>query len=182
MTERNKQILIAGLIFAFLLMGVVIYYYFMAVSPAIKRNSAQVVDLDKKIAEANKELSEIEALIADTETLAQLQEQVERAKRLLPENEEALEFLGILRESLRRTGVSQSNIRKLKAADRTLYREIPYLVSGEARYHEFGQFVNLIECNPERFMRVNTFTLRNNDSRPSIHPMEIGISTFMFVN
>ena len=36
--------------------------------------------------------------------------------------------------------------------------------------------------SPDRFMRVKSFTVENNLTRPSIHPIKLDIATFMFNN
>lgn len=180
MTEQQKQVLLAGLIFAVLLLFLVGYFYFISVRPAIAKNEAEIKKATTELATKRTELQSINRLLENDDLLADLMETVEASKKRLPETDEPLEFLRLLRESLQRTGASQSKVARANKVDRALYTEIPYNVTGLARFHEFGQFINLVECNPERFMRVSTFTLANNQNRPSIHPMTIAITTFIF--
>ncbi len=179
-TEKQKQALTVGLIFAVLLGVVVGYYYFMVASKAVASSKKKQATLTAEIDKNQKELDNINDFLADTAEQERLRVKVESAKRRLPNDPEAIEFLSILQDSLKKTGVSFTRVAPLSPINRYMYRELPYEIKGAARYHEFGQFLNLIECHPDRFMRVTRFTIQKNDKRPSIHPIEVGISTFMF--
>ena len=179
LTEKNKQALLVGLIMAVFLGFLVGYYYWLSM-PVIDKAKTEGKTLTAEIAKNQAEIKNIRAYIENTDEREQMMEVVRRAKERLPEDRRAIEFLGLLRDSLTKTGVVQTRVAPEAPKRRTLYEEIPYSVRGSARYHEFGQFLNLIECNPERFMRVNGFSLSNDLNRPSVHPMDVGISTFMF--
>jgi Tfp pilus assembly protein PilO len=84
--------------------------------------------------------------------------------------------------TLRVTGIIQETVKPENVRDRAQYTEIPYTVEAHGRYHELGQFLTLIEQNPQRFMRVKSFKLGTNLLRPSIHPIKMEITTFMFNN
>jgi Tfp pilus assembly protein PilO len=71
-------------------------------------------------------------------------------------------------------------VKPVSPQNRVQYTEIPYTIEAHGRYHEIGQFLTLIEQNPQRFMRLRNFTAENNLERPSIHPVQMEISTFMF--
>lgn len=179
-TEKQKQALIAGLIGAAFLLFLVIYMnmtFFTAQKNAGIRN---LNTANKQIKDYTAEIAKMDKFLNDETERQKLDEVVSNAKRRLPTNPEAIEFIDIIREGARRTGISFSSITPISIRDRGSYREIPYQVKGTSRYHEFGQFLNLIECHPDRFMRVNSFTIENNTSRPSIHPVTVEISTFMF--
>ncbi|MCB2153981.1 type 4a pilus biogenesis protein PilO [bacterium] len=178
-TEKNKQALLIGLIMAAFLGFLVGYYYWLS-KPVIAKTQKERGTLNAQIKKDQAEINRMRALIENTAEREQMAEVVRRAKERLPEDRRAIEFLTLLRDSLTKTGVVQTRVAPEAPKRRALYEEIPYSVKGSARYHEFGQFLNLIECNPDRFMRVNGFSLSNDPNRPSIHPMEVGISTFMF--
>lgn len=179
LTEKNKQALIVGVVLGALLLFLIGYFYFISVKPALAAGVKARAKLTTDVEALEKQMKAMQELINDKEKLADMERVVATARKRLPNDEQAIEFLGILRDSLAKTGVSQNMISKEKTLKRSVYSEIPYKIKGSARYHEFGQFVNLIECNPERFMRVTDFKLSNNNKRPSIHPMDVGISTFM---
>jgi Tfp pilus assembly protein PilO len=99
----------------------------------------------------------------------------------LPDSPDAPGFYQALVRVLQVTRVDYSELQPLKDAPRTVYVELPYKITCKARYHDLGHFLNLIEENPDRFMRVKTFTIENQDSRPSVHPVTLEIGTFMFI-
>ncbi|MDX1972965.1 MAG: type 4a pilus biogenesis protein PilO [Candidatus Sumerlaeia bacterium] len=180
MNEKQKQALIGGVIGAVLLTALIIYLNMMFFSDSRTKHVADIKKFEQQIATSEKKLRDLEKVLEDEEERRRLDEIVTAARRRLPDNPEAIDFIDIIRESARRTGLSFSALKPVAIRNRDSYREIPYEVTGSARYHEFGQFLNLIECHPERFMRVNSFTMTNDPKRPSIHPVKVEISTFMF--
>ncbi|MBX3730155.1 MAG: type 4a pilus biogenesis protein PilO [Candidatus Sumerlaeia bacterium] len=179
-TEKQKQVLTVGLLLCGVLLIFTLYFQFMFFKEAVEEARKAQTAASAEITKLNGDIKRMQDFIRNDEELKRLQARVEVAKRRLPSDPQAIQFLEVLRDSLQKTNVSFTRIEKLATVNRRLYEEIPYRVRGAARYHEFGQFINLIECHPERFMRVSEFTLDNNDARPTIHPMNIRISTFMF--
>ncbi len=180
MNEKQKQALTVGLIFAVLLGFIIGYWYMMSVRETIERSIKKQEELAAEIKSNEARLKEIRDFMENKDELEEMLARVEKAKRRLPDDPEAIEFLAILTDSLNKTGVSVSEVSPRDPINRTMYVEIPYFIKGSARYHEFGQLLNLIECHPDRFMRVSTFKMFKNDQRPSIHPVEAQIATFMF--
>jgi len=180
LSDKEKNALAAGLILAVMLIAVLIYFHFFFFKPAIVAREKEIAKARTEIAAKKKELAEMQAFLKNQAEVEQMEQQLRRAAERLPTQPAPIEFLEELRSTLEETGVKQSRVEPRKVSSRDLYTEIPYLIQGSARYHEFGQFLNLIECNPRRFMRVSGFDLRNNDARPTIHPVSVNISTFMF--
>jgi len=180
LNENQQKTLIVGVIFAVLALVAVIVLnvtYF----------STQRTELQQNISTAETEITNLESeralmrsFLGNEAEHRDLMQRVEDARRRLPSDPQAFQFLEILRDTLSNTNVNFSFLSQENSIRRSMYEEIPYRVRGAARYHEFGQFINIIECHPERFMRVSTFSLSNDTRRPSIHPIEVGISTFMF--
>lgn len=180
MSEKNRQLALVFGILGVLGIGFMIYFHFQFLMPDIRRWNAETEKFRGETTKANQEITKFKALIADTSERERMRGIVEAAKLRLPSDPEELGFFELLRDSLRRTGVTTSLVSPQRLVSRELYEEIPYLVRGAARYHELGQFLNVIECNPKRLMRVQRFRVTNNDKRPSIHPVEVGIATFRF--
>jgi len=180
LTEREKNVLSVGLILAGLCIAVFIYVHWALFSPQIRRNEATIKKTEETTRALEKELAGMKAFLQNRKEVEAMRNQLAVAARKLPSEPESLEFLKELRASLERTGMKQTRVAPKPFVPRALYTEIPYEVQGSARYHEFGQFLNLIECNPRRFMRVNSFDIKNSGTRPTIHPVTVGISTFMF--
>jgi Tfp pilus assembly protein PilO len=79
---------------------------------------------------------------------------------------------------LHNTGVDYDAVRPLPDRRRQLFTEMPYLIDSNAAFHEFGQFLNLIEENPNRFMRVSHIDVTNSREHPTVHPANLEITTF----
>lgn len=180
LTETQKQVLVIGVIVGFVAIFAVIYVQFMVFSDRKTESQEWIERAQGEIRTVRDELRTMQRFMENESERAELEARVDSARRRLPSDPQAQQFLEILRDTLVNTGVSFSYLSPESTVRRSMYDEIPYSIRGNARYHEFGQFINIIECHPERFMRVTGFTLRNDARRPSVHPMEVGISTFMF--
>lgn len=180
LNEKEKNVLTAGLVLAGMFLVILVYLQFAFFSKDIAGNQKKVATLTTETSGLNKRYLEMTAFVQNRKEVEAMRNQLAAATRKLPSEPESLEFLKELRSSLERTGMKQTRVAPKPFVPRALYTEMPYEVQGSARYHEFGQFLNLIECNPRRFMRVNSFDMKNSDSRPTVHPVVVGISTFIF--
>ena len=181
MTETQKQVTIAAVILGVLLTILAVYAWFMFVSPKLQENAKATAAAVKKAEEHEARIREMRNVIENRAEWEELQAKVEVAKKRLPSDPRSLEFLQLLRDGLSKTNVQQTGITADKPSRRPMYQETPYTIEGFARYHDFGQFVNLIECNPSRIMRIKKIDLRNTATRPSFHPMTVGVSTYSFI-
>ena len=181
LTDQNKTALTIGLIIAAIAAIIVVYFDFATVRPQLRTNATARTTAERQIRERETRLNEINTFLADADQRQRLMAQVESAQRRLPTDQQAEEFLDILRIAMRDTGVAFSSIAPPSSpVQRSNYEELNFTIRGSARFHEFGQFVNIIECHPDRFMRVSGFTIGQNARRPSIHPVNLNVSTFLF--
>ena len=180
MTPQEKDVVKAGLILAVVLFGAVVYYYFYIVMEQQKRDKESIAVIDKDIKALKDEDRKITIAFANIDELKRKAEYLKLIERKLPDRADSQGFYQALTKILEVTNVSYSELVPKKQEVRSVYTEIPYEVNCRARYHDFGQFLNLIEENPDRFMRVKTFTIDNDDARPSVHPTKVDIGTFMF--
>lgn len=179
-TEQQKsQLLMIGFVAA-VLMVVVLYFHFVIGRSQVNQFTKQSASLEQEIRETETELAEIRALLAQEDEMEQQRAKIAKVVKRLPSNPDAPGFLMALVSILRTTGIIQEMVKPERPASRTQYTEIPYSINAFGRYHEFGQFLTLIEQNPDRFMRVKGFTLTNNENRPSMHPVDLEVATFMF--
>lgn len=179
-TPQEKDVVKAGLILAIVLFGAVVYYYFYIVMEQQKRDKEAIVVIEKDIRVLKEEDRQISMAFANIGELKRKAEFLKLIERKLPDRADSQGFYQALTKILEVTNVSYSELVPKKQEVRSVYTEIPYQVICRARYHDFGQFLNLIEENPDRFMRVKTFTIDNDDARPSVHPTKVDIGTFMF--
>ena len=179
MTPQEKDVVKAGIILAVVLFAAVAYYFYL-VADQIKRDKIGIEKIDEDIKKLQTEQRDIARAFENLEQLKMKAEYLKRIERKLPDRPDAPGFFQALTRILEVTRVTYSELTPLQQVVRTVYTEIPYRVKCRSRFHDFGQFLNLIEENPDRFMRVKTFTIDNDDLRPSLHPIEVEIGTFMF--
>ena len=180
LTPQEKDVLKAGGILAAVLVAAAVYFYYMIIQPQLESDKKKIEVVRKETSELKLELADMKAQFENLEVIKAKQAFLEKISRKLPNSPDAPGFYQALVKILEVTRVSYQALTPMAQADRTVYTEIPYRIDGRARFHEFGQFLNLIEENPDRFMRVKTFTVENDDTRPSVHPITVEIGTFMF--
>lgn len=178
--EQSKKSLTVGIFIAIMLAVGFGYYHYIWLKPYYETYESKTKSLNEEIKVLKAELNEIEEVEKQKDKIAEMQRVVSEAAKRLPNTPDAAGFYQELIRILRITGVFATRVEPGKKRSEIMYTEIPYSISCQCRYHEFGQFLNLIEDNQSRFMRVNSFTIKNNDNRPSIHPISVNISTFMF--
>lgn len=179
-SQKNKQTLLVGCLVGGALLLILAYYM---VFFAWDQMDSVRTETNKVLAEnrANRaQLDEYRSYLQDEETRRRVEEQFERIAARLPSGQDSVDVFDILRGYFEGTDVQFTNLESGAQNKRGRFTEYPFRVRGNARYHEFGQLVNLIECDPKRLMRVNEMKLENNNNRPSVHPMELSISTFTF--
>ncbi|MCX7964678.1 MAG: type 4a pilus biogenesis protein PilO [Candidatus Sumerlaea chitinivorans] len=181
LTPQEKDLAKAGAVLAVLIFAGVAYYNWFFMADKISRNQKQIEVVQKEIKELDSKIRDLQAALGNPEELKAKQEFLKKIAAKLPDSPDAPGFFQALSKVLQVTRVDYTELEPLKEVSRSAYVEIPYRIKGTARYHDFGHFLNLIEDNPDRFMRVRTFTIENRDDRPSVHPVTIELATFMFV-
>lgn len=180
LTEKNKQALIVGGILGGMILIIVLYFAFLYVMPGVSKANSEVAKLEQQIARQEKQIDDFETKLADQEAQRAIKEQFARIEQRLPSDQDPIEIFDLLNSYFEGSEVGFTYLEPGALTKRGVFTEFPFTIRGSARYHEFGQLVNLVECNPDRLMHVTSFELSNNPNRPSIHPMEIGIATFTF--
>lgn len=178
--EQAKKTLTVGIFIAIMLAAGFAYYHYVWLKPYYKSYESNKKGLTEEMKVLREDLAEIEEAEKQKDKIAEMQKVVNEAAKRLPSTPDAAGFYLELIRVLRITGVFATRVDPGRNRSESLYTEIPYSIACQCRYHEFGQFLNLIEDNQSRFMRINSFTIKNNDNRPSIHPISVNISTFMF--
>lgn len=180
LTETEKQTLIVGSILGGAVLIIIVYVGLMFVNPSIDEANEEIDSLKTEIAKNEKKLNEYKAYLENDESRRKVEEAFGRIRRRLPEVSDPIEVIDILRDYIEGTDVTFTFLDSQRTNRRPRYIEYPFTIRGAARYHQFGQLLNLVECNPDRLMRVTEFRLRNNEVRPSFHPMELSIETYTF--
>ena len=177
---QQKDSIKAGFILAAVLFGGLAAYWFQFVKPDVEAANAKVVQLKDEIGKLDAQIKEMDVAAANLEKMKEKLKMLEEVAAKLPSSIAPEEFFKAFEQILSTTRISYSELKPLPVLPRTIYTEIPYQLSGNGRYHDFGQFLNLVEENPNRLMRIKTFVIENDDSRPSIHPLNLQLATFKF--
>ena len=159
---------------------VLVFFYLMVVRGMISGYQMQGAQMQTELKDMTKRLEEIKVILASKQEIDAQAETIRKVTKRLPSSPDAPGFLNSLVMALGTTGIVQEEVKPDKTSDRALYTEIPYEIKAYGHYHSTGQFLTLIEQSPERFMRVKSLKLTNNPLRPSVHPVEMQIATFMF--
>ncbi len=178
--EGDKKVLTYGIFLAVVIVAALLYYNWAIVVPQKKANEQKREKLAKELKDLKRQYTEMLALVNQRDKVKKELAILEEAAKRLPRSLDRFNFFVELSDILQLTGVKYSKITPQKINVKAFYTEIPYVISCLARYHEYGQFLNMIEQNPRRFMRVSSFTINNDQKRPSIHPITVSVSTFMF--
>ena len=180
LTDKQKTALIFTVFVGVVCLMLIGYFYLMFGRAAIKTYALNATTGKKELADCKDELMKINALLSQEDELNRQAETIAKVTRRLPSSPDAPGFLTAMLTILGTTGIIQEEVRPDKTSDRILYTEIPYKIKAHGHFHAFGQFLTLIEQNPDRFMRVKSLKISNNLDRPSVHPIEMEIATFMF--
>jgi Tfp pilus assembly protein PilO len=183
--EQKKNLIL----FAFLgVLGVAgcAVYYFMLVKPELaeqKKAAADAVKEYEGYVEDNKKITEFQKKYESPE-YQEIKKSVLELEKRLPSTQQADQFFNALTDAILVTDVTNTSLQKQPILDRrsVRYEEIPYKLAMKSRFHQFGQFLNIIEQNPERFMRVKSMTIGNDKVDPTLHPIDIQIATFRFIS
>jgi len=180
LTVQQKDGIKAGFILAAVLFVGVGAYWYQFAKPEVAAAETTVAKLDGEIKDLQQQVREMDLAAENIEKLKEKQRLLEEVAAKLPSTVAAPEFYKALEEILQITRLSYSELSQQPLLERTIYTEIPYQIVGRGRYHDFGQFLNLVEENPNRLMRIKTFVIENDDTRPSVHPLKVQLATFKF--
>lgn len=181
-TVQQRDTVKAAFIFGILMFGGVFAFYYFYVKPEITRQQFIITERNAEIKELEQTIKEMDEAVKDIEALREKQRLLEQVAAKLPSNIAPEEFYKALDEILQATRVEYSEMSQQVPQERSVYTEIPYRISGKGRYHDFGQFLNMVEENPNRLMRIKKFSIENDDNRPSVHPLQVELATFKFNN
>ena len=182
-TSEQKKTLILIVVLGVLALGGCAWYWYMLGRTAVAVSTKQANDAieKQKVVDAKlEEFAKFKKDVEDSGTWEELKLRLSLIESRLPKTEEAFGFFEALDEILRKTSVSNQRLEKQKTNPEVRYTEIPYSIRAVGRYHEFGQFLSLVENNEKRFMRVKTFQITDDAKRPSLHPIGVEIATYSF--
>jgi Tfp pilus assembly protein PilO len=180
LNAQQKDAIKAGFMLVAMLFVAVGAYWFYFVSAEVEAANKRVADMQVEIKDLQARVREMDLAKENLEALKEKQRLLEEVASKLPSTVAPQEFYRAFEQILATTRVDYSELSQQALLERTVYTEIPYKIVGRGRYHDFGQFLNLVEENPNRLMRVKTFVIENDDNRPSVHPLQVELATFKF--
>ncbi|HUT24257.1 MAG TPA: type 4a pilus biogenesis protein PilO [Sumerlaeia bacterium] len=180
--QEQKKAFMAVVIFGVIGLILMAYFWFMVFKGRVQGDKDKAVELRAELKKVESKLREIQKLrdLTQTPEYEELKRAIDEVSKLLPKSAESPEFLRELGGILRSTDIRQKRLARGALQEFALFTEIPYAIEVNGPYHEFGQFLNLVEENKGRFMRVRNLTVSNDAARPSRHPISVDIATFMF--
>jgi type IV pilus assembly protein PilO len=181
LTQEQKKALIGITVAGAVVLILLYYFWIMLWKPTMVANEKRANDSRKTIVELDRRLSDIRNIRALQDRTDDLKAKLDRVSKRLPNTPEASGFYTALSEIQKSSGVSTIRLKADPRVNSSRYVEIPYTFEGTGQFHEIGSFLNLVEENPERFMRVKKIVIQNDAKAPSRHPMTLTIATFMFI-
>lgn len=179
LTEKQRKNFVTILLLFVVAIAGLLYYWFMFGSSSIDTAQAKVAEYEAEKKKISKDLAVINQFEAMTEgQMEEIEQKIAKASLRLPQTRQPAGFYTALRDILQVTGIDTRRLVREDIADYGRFAEIPYSIEALGRFHEFGYMLNLVEEN-ERFMRLKELKLMNDTDRPSLHPIEMSIATFM---
>lgn len=180
LNEQHKTRLLITAFVGVVCLILIGYFHWMIGRGMISEYERRTENLNKELKDLDIQLAQIKKTIKEKAEIERQAETIHKVTRRLPSSPDAPGFLNALVSILGTTGIVQEEVKPDPTTLMSLYTEIPYTVKAQGHYHAFGQFLTLVEQNPDRFMRLKTLKISNSLERPSIHPIEMKIATFMF--
>ncbi len=177
-SPKQRDFLTAFGIFVAMVIFGVGYMYFFVWSPEITTNKRTADTAREETKKITMSIREINDKLSDETGIKRKFLYVSRVANMLPSSIDAPGFLNDLASALQVTQIDYTRLSPNEPNQKIGYTELPYNIVCDGRYHDFGQFLNLIEANPKRFMRVKSFDVKMNPDRPSWHPVQLSIGTF----
>ncbi|MFW6304132.1 MAG: type 4a pilus biogenesis protein PilO [Candidatus Sumerlaeota bacterium] len=187
MKSEQKNALIVLLVFGIIAVGACAYVwlFYPGVQGMIQDARTKEREAEEQARSYQMKLNEIKAFreIMESPEYQLVKERVEELEKRLPTTQQANLFYEALTDALLVTGVTNTLLERQEIKEHSVrYEEIPYKLEAIARYHQFGQFLNIVEENPDRFMRVKSLVLSTDDEDPTLHPIDVQIATFRFIS
>jgi len=177
--EQDKKTLQMGLFLAAILVGGALVFKFQINKLAKQQVEAQITQIDNQIREQRVLKNDLLNLADREQEILAMAAQIQEASRRLPSTPEAREFYESLVNIIRETQLSWNELIPVRTREHQMYVEYPYTLDAESSYHDFGGLLNLVETDPDRFMRISRIDFHSQRENPTIHPMNIEITTFM---
>lgn len=152
----------------------------------IEEVEAQIAVKEKAVADADQKIAQIPALEKD---VIILRENLDEYVKILPDNKELADFLRMLNQFNRQSGVQSTSLasKPRREAKGERFTPIEYTYDMTATLWQCLKFMNLVE-NFERFVSITDFSIqtgsevRNEDTRGGdvVHKVKLTLQTYAY--
>ena len=134
--------------------------YYMLLNPKIQFNA----DLKTKIADKNREndmLRPYESrLVQLTRDMAILEQQIEREKKVVPEDKDADQFIRLLHDTAATAGIEIRRYTAMPVANHEFYSDVPFAIDIDGPYYSVLNFFQRVS-ELERIVNIDNLQMTN---------------------
>jgi type IV pilus assembly protein PilO len=139
-------------------LGAVVYYMFL--NKMIQENAELKNKIDQKNRE-NDELRQFEPKLAQlNRDMAILEQQIEREKKVVPEDKDADQFIRLLHDTAATAGIEIRRYTALPAVNRDFYSEVPFGIDIDGPYYSVLSFFQRVS-ELERIVNIDNLQMSN---------------------
>jgi type IV pilus assembly protein PilO len=145
-----------------LLVAVIIgaVYYFLFYSSKNQENAQLNAKIKDKLAE-NARLREFEPKLAQlTRDMAILEQQIEREKKVVPDDKDADQFIRLLHDPAAASGIEIRRYTAMPVANHEFYSEVPFAIDIDGPYYSVMIFFQKVS-ELERIVNIDNLQLAN---------------------
>jgi type IV pilus assembly protein PilO len=148
------------LILAFVAVLAGVGYYYAYLNNSIQANQALSKKIDEKKAE-NVRLQEFVPKLAQLKRdMAILEQQIEREKKVVPEDKDADQFIRLLHDTAAAAGIEIRRYTAMPVANHEFYAEVPFAIDIDGPYYSvMGFFQRISEL--ERIVNIDNLQMAN---------------------
>jgi len=149
---------------AFILVAV---YYFVVFNGKLQENQQLQTKLDEKNKE-NEMLRPYESKLAElNRSLVILEMQIERVKKVVPEEKNADQFIRLLHDTAATSGIEIRRYAALPAGNHEFYTDVPFTIDIDGPYYSVKDFFQRV-ADLERIVTIDSMQMSNTkDTSPS---------------
>jgi len=134
--------------------------YYMWLNPAIQVNA----DLKTKIADKNREnemLRPYESKLAQlNRDMAILEQQIEREKKVVPDDKDADQFIRLLHDTAATSGIEIRRYTAMPVANHEFYSDVPFSIDIDGPYYSVLNFFQRV-AELERIVNIDNLQMAN---------------------
>ena len=135
-------------------------FYYMVLNPKIQTNA----DLKTKIADKNREneiLRPYESKLQQlTRDMAILEQQIEREKKVVPDDKDADQFIRLLHDTAATSGIEIRRYTALPVANHEFYSDVPFAIDIDGPYYSVLNFFQRV-AELERIVNIDNLQMTN---------------------